>query len=81
MFRKLALGLVTAASLGVAGLAPTAASAHPFFWHPGFGFHRAFFGPRVFVGGPVYYGGYSCVVRRWVPTPWGFRPRLVNRCY
>ena len=82
MFRKLALGLFAAASLGAAALAPTSASA--FYggphWHPGFGFHR-FWAPRVVVGGPVYYGGYSCVVRRWVMTPWGPRPRLINRCY
>ena len=83
MFRKLALGLFAAASLGAAALAPTSASAFyggPHF-HPGFGFHHFWGGPRVVVGGPVYYGGYSCVVRRWVPTPWGPRPRLVNRCY
>ena len=84
MFRKLTLGLLTAASLAVPALAPSAASAHPFF-HPGFHHFYGgprFFGPRVFVGGPVVYGGgYSCVVRRWVPTPWGPRLRLVNRCY
>jgi len=88
MFRKLALGLFAAVSLGVAALAPTSASAFwggphwgggP-YWHPGFGFHR-YWGPRVVGGGPIYYGGYSCVVRRWVMTPWGPRPRLINRCY
>ena len=85
MFRKIALGLFAAASLGAAALAPTSASAYyggP-HWHPGFGFHHVWGGPRFFVGGgPVYAGGgYSCLVRRWVPTPWGPRPRLVNRCY
>jgi hypothetical protein len=83
MFRKLALGLFAAVSLGAAALAPTSASAFwggP-HWHPGFGFHRFYGGPRFVVRGPVFYGGYSCVVRRWVPTPWGWRPRLVNRCY
>ena len=66
MLRKLSLVAVAAASLGVAALAPTSASA----WG----------GPRFFVGGPAYgYGG--CYVRRLVPTPWGPRWRLVNRCY
>jgi len=81
MFRKLALGLFAAASLSVVALAPTSASA---FWggghfHPGF--HRFYGGPRFVVGRPVFFGGPSCVVRRWVMTPWGPRPRLVNRCY
>ena len=84
MLRKLALTLVAAASLGAAALAPTAASAH---WHGGWhgGWHHGWGwgGPRVFVGGPVYYGGGygGRYVRRLVPTPWGPRWRLVNRCY
>jgi hypothetical protein len=83
MFRKLALGLFAAASLGAAALAPTSASAYyggP-HWHPGFGFHHVWGGPRFFVGGGPVYAGGGCVVRRWVMTPWGPRPRLVNRCY
>ncbi|MDU3040629.1 MAG: sulfur globule protein precursor, partial [Bradyrhizobium sp.] len=41
-----------------------------------------FYGPRVFVGGPVYSYGYGgCYVRRVVPTPWGPRWRWINRCY
>jgi hypothetical protein len=88
MLRKLALTLVAAASLGAAALAPTSASA----FHGGGGFHGGGWhggwhgggwgGPRFFVGGPAYYGGYGgCTVRRLVPTPWGPRWRLVNRCY
>jgi hypothetical protein len=89
MLRKLSLVAVAAASLGLAALAPTSASAFPHGggwhgggWHGG-GFHRGFGGPRFFVGGPAYYGyGYGgCYVRRLVPTPWGPRWRLVNRCY
>jgi hypothetical protein len=90
MLRKLSLVAVAAASLGLAALAPTSASAfgaHGFHgggghggWHGGW--HG---GPRFFVGGPGYYGsgyGYGgCTVRRLVPTPWGPRWRLVNRCY
>jgi hypothetical protein len=84
MFRKLGLVAVAAASLGVAALAPTSASAgggwhHPGNWHHGWG--RG--GPRVVVGSPAYYAGGDggCYVRRLVGTPWGPRWRLVNRCY
>jgi hypothetical protein len=72
MFRKLSLVAVAAASLAAAALAPTSASA---FGGHGWG------GPRFFVGGPAYYGYGGCYVRRLVPTPWGPRWRLVNRCY
>jgi len=90
MLRKLSLAAVAAVSLGVAALAPTAASAH---WHGGGGgwhgggwhggFHRHFGSRFLFVGGPSYYSyGYGgCYVRRLVPTPWGLRWRLVNVCY
>jgi hypothetical protein len=84
MLRKLSLVAVAAASLGVAALAPTSASAFGGHgWHGGW--HRGEWGgPRFFVGSPAYYGGYGyggCNVRRLVPTPWGPRWRLVNRCY
>jgi hypothetical protein len=58
-------------------------------WHGG-GYHTGFYhrpygwgyGPRFYVGGPAYGYGYGggCYVRRVVPTPWGPRWRLVNRC-
>ena len=63
-------------ALGGFGLVPQA--------HAGWWWHRH---PRavVVVGGPAYYGygyGYGgCYVRRLVPTPWGPRWRLINRCY
>ncbi|MGY4309133.1 hypothetical protein ACVIJ6_006376 [Bradyrhizobium sp. USDA 4369] len=91
MLRKISLIAAAAVALGTAALAPTAASAH---WHGGgwhgggwhggwhHGWHRPFYGPRVFVGGPVYSYGYGgCYVRRVVPTPWGPRWRWINRCY
>jgi hypothetical protein len=85
MLRKFSLVAVAAASLGAAALAPTSASAwggHYGGWHGG-GWHHGgvrWGGPRFFIGGPAYaYGG--CYVRRLVPTPWGPRWRLVNRCY
>ena len=85
MNRKLALTVVAAASLGAAALAPTSASAFQGGWHGGGGhggWHRGWGGPR-FVGGPAYFGGGygGCFVRRLVPTPWGPRWRVVNRCY
>ncbi|WP_298255773.1 sulfur globule protein precursor [Bradyrhizobium sp.] len=85
MFRKLSLTFVAAVSLGAAALAPTSASAWG-GWHGGW--HHGWGGPRILVGGPIYYGGYGnyggyggCYVRRLVPTPFGPRWRLINRCY
>ena len=78
MLRKVSLVAVAAASLGAAALAPTSASA----WGGGTGWHHGWGGPRIVVGGPAYYGGHGgCYVRRLVPTPWGPRWRLINRCY
>jgi len=84
MLRKFSLVAAAAAALGAAAMAPTSASAGG--WHHHGGWHRHHhhhgWGPRVFIGGPAYYGGYGgCYVRRLVPTPWGPRWRLVNRCY
>ena len=82
MLRKLSLVAVAAASLAAA-LAPTSASAWGGWhggWHGG-GWHRGWVGPRFYVGGPAYYGYGGCYVRQLVPTPWGPRWRLVNRCY
>ena len=86
MFRKLALTVIAVASLGAAALVPTSASAwgghggwHGGGWHHG-GWHRGWGGPR-FVAGPAYFGGGGCYARRLVPTPWGPRWRVINRCY
>jgi hypothetical protein len=86
MLRKLGFAFVAAASLGVAALAPTSASAWGGGWHGGGwhgGWHRGWGGPGFFVGGGPYYGGGygGCYVSRLVPTPWGPRWRVVNRCY
>ena len=82
MLRKLSLVAVAAVALGAAALAPTSASAHGWH-HGGWHHHHGWGGPRVFIGGPAYYaGGFGgCYVRRLVPTPFGLRWRLVNRCY
>ena len=80
MFRKLSLVAIAAASLGAAALAPTAASAWGGGYHGWHGYRG--FGPRVVIGAPAPSYGYgSCYVRRLVPTPWGPRWHLVNRCY
>ena len=92
----LSLAAVAALVVGSAAL-PSEASAHGPHggggwhgggWHGG-GWHGGGYrGPRFYGGGPYYYGGYGayaayggCYVRRLVPTPWGPRWRLVNRCY
>ena len=85
LLRKLSLVALAAASLGAAALAPTSASAwggHGWNggWHGSYGWRA----PRFYVGGPAYaygYGSDGCYVRRLVPTPWGPRWRLINRCY
>ena len=84
MLRKLSLAAVAAVALGAA-LAPTSASAH---WHGGgwhgggWGHGYGYGGPRIYARGPVVSYGYGgCYVRRLVPTPWGPRWRMINRCY
>jgi hypothetical protein len=80
MLRKLLLVAAAAASLGAVAMAPTSASAHGWRHHH---HHHHGFGPRIIIGGPAYYaGGFGgCYVRRLVPTPFGLRWRLVNRCF
>ncbi|NEU94372.1 hypothetical protein [Bradyrhizobium uaiense] len=75
MLRKVTLALATAATLGAAALAPTAASAKPFFWHP---YHHHFWGgPGISVG----FVDSGCYATRLVLTPYGYRYRTVNVCY
>ncbi|MEA2941822.1 MAG: hypothetical protein QOD09_2351 [Bradyrhizobium sp.] len=80
MLRKVALGLVAAACLGVMAPAPSPASAKP--WGGGWGgYHHHRFGPRF---GIAYVGGYADDGRyatRRVRTPYGYRLRTVNLCY
>jgi hypothetical protein len=82
MLRKLALGLVAAASLGIAAFAPTSASAYsdgPHYrsGHHGFGVHRGWHGWR---GSHARFRHRGCIQQRLVPTPWGPRYRTVNVC-
>jgi hypothetical protein len=85
MFRKLALGLVAAASLSTAVLAPTAASAKPFgggwgggWGGGGWGFHHYHEHFGIGFVGNGFDGG--CYVTRPVLTPFGYRLRTVNTC-
>ena len=85
MICKLALGLVAAATVGAAALAPTTASAfsvkvgvgHPHHhWHP---HHRVYVAPApLYVGAPLVAPG--CFAKRLVPTRKGLRWRTVNVC-
>jgi hypothetical protein len=84
MLRKITLALVAAASLSAIALAPTSASAH---WKGGGGgggfggFHHHHWGPGFgigYIGGG--YGDDGCYVTRRVPTPFGYRLRVINVC-
>jgi hypothetical protein len=75
MLRKLTIVLAAAASLSVAALAPSTASAKPFGGWGGF-HHRHFGGFGIGVG----YVDDGCYVTRRVPTPYGYRFRTVNVC-
>ena len=77
MLRKVTLGLIAAASLGTAALAPSAASAHGF--HGGWGHHGWGYGGFGF-GGDVNTGVSDCYQQRMVPTRHGLRLRTVNVC-
>lgn len=78
MLRKVTLGLIAAASLGIAALAPGSASAggihghwgHHGYWGPGFGF-----GPGIYIN-----SGSGCLQQRMVQTRHGLRLRTVNVC-
>ncbi len=78
MLRKVTLGLIAAASLGAAALAPSAASAGGFgFHHHHWGHHHGYgFGPSLYIN-----TGYNnCLQERMVETRRGLRLRVVNVC-
>jgi hypothetical protein len=75
MFRKLRLVAIAAALFGCAALAPTPAAA----WYGRY--HHGWWGLPFHTGAPVSYGYGNCYVRQLLPTPWGPRWRLINRCY
>jgi hypothetical protein len=77
MLRKVSLGLIAAASLGAAALAPSAASAHGIHhWGHGWGH-----GYGLGFGGVYINTGVSdCYQQRMVETRRGLRLRTVNVC-
>jgi Spy/CpxP family protein refolding chaperone len=77
MLRKVTLGLIAAASLGAAALAPSTASAHGFHggWHHGWG-HGGF----GFGGIYVNTGVSDCYQQQYIQTRHGVRLRTVNVC-
>ena len=74
MLRKITLGLIAAASLSVAALAPGSASAHGF--HHGWGHGGWSVGPSLYINTGVS----SCYQQQWVQTRHGLRLRTVNVC-
>ena len=81
MLRKVSLGLIAAASLGAAALAPSAASAggfHHHHWgHHGWGHGYGLgFGPSL----TINTGFNNCYQQRMVETRRGLRLRTVNVC-
>ena len=76
MLRKMTLGLIAAAALSIAAVAP--ASAHGFHggWHGGWG-HGYGFG---FGSGPYVATGADCLQTQVVETRRGPRLRTVNVC-
>ncbi len=77
MLRKVTLGLIAAASIGAAALAPTAASAggfHHHHWGHGHGYGLGFGGLYVSTGIS------NCYQQRMVQTRHGMRLRTVNVC-
>ncbi len=77
MLRKITLGLIAAASLGFAALAPGSASAHGFHGGWGHGWHHGGFG---FGGLYVNTGVSNCYQQQWIQTRHGMRLRTVNVC-
>jgi hypothetical protein len=75
MLRKITLGLIAAASLSVAAVAP--ASAHGFHGQWGHGWSHGGFG---FGGIYVNAGASDCYQQQMVQTRHGLRLRMVNVC-
>ena len=79
MLRKVSLGLIAAASLAAAALAPSAASAgglHHWGHGWGHGYGYGGFGPGLYINTGVS----DCYQQRMVETRRGMRLRTVNVC-
>jgi hypothetical protein len=82
MFRKLILAATATATIGVAALVPTSASAYwaGHRWHSGPAFSVRI-GAPAYAYGPRYGFAPRCwTQRRLVRTPWGPRWRPVRVC-
>jgi Spy/CpxP family protein refolding chaperone len=80
MLRKVTLGLIAAASLSVAALAPGSASAHGFHGGGGWGHHGGWGHGFGFGGLYINTGVSDCYRQQMVPTRHGLRLRTVNVC-
>jgi hypothetical protein len=78
MFRKSMLALAAVATVSVAALVPTTASAHYKGWGGGWGYRTG-----IYLAAPVTYGyyspGYKCI--SYVQTPSGFLKKVWAPCY
>jgi hypothetical protein len=81
MFRKAILAVSTLTILGIAALAPTAASAGG--WKGGWkNHHHSYHGWGHHYGYAGYGGhGYGCWVKKWIDTPYGPRLKRIYVCY
>jgi len=80
MLRKVALGLIAAASLSIAALAPGSASAHGFHGGGGWGHHGGWGHGFGFGGLYINSGVSDCYRQQMVQTPRGLRLRTINVC-
>jgi hypothetical protein len=78
MLRKIALGLIAAASLSVAAIAP--ASAHGMHGGGGWGHHGGWGHGYGFGGLYVNAGVSDCYQQQLVQTRFGLRLRAINVC-
>jgi hypothetical protein len=78
MLRKIALGLVAAASISVTALLPTAASAHGLGWSWGWGYPGYVSAPTIVLSAPVV--TVPCIQKMPVQTRHGIRYRFVKTC-
>jgi hypothetical protein len=76
MLRKVTLGLIAAASLSIAAVAPASAHGIHGGWGHGWGHGHGYgFGPGLYVN-----TGVDCLQTRMVETRRGLRLRTVNVC-
>ena len=82
MLRKIALGVVAAASIGATALLPTAASAHGIGLGWGWGYYPGYVGQTYVLTTPLAAPMMSgpCLRKMPVQTRHGIKLRTVNTC-